>query len=287
MVVSSVVLLVAQFQIPAWVPLFVAEMKEVGMLERYSAPHDRHGNGPTRYEYAVMTHVAFEQVKKGASSTGGEGVKTWWLKIDKLVDMVREFDRELTSMGAGSKRETILRLRKAQESLALAGAKQSSINPEWVEPILTAMKKEGLLVGYPDGLIHPRRPPTRWEYSVTTYATFMHLGNIHAEFLKQEVAHPEDSKAIQTWPALIDDLRRLFVEYRQELTAMGVGQTEGGFADVMAEIARLQAGYERAARGDFPDVPAGHWAAPAVDKLKKEGLIRGYPNGRFGGGKSN
>ncbi|MBX3118475.1 MAG: S-layer homology domain-containing protein [Fimbriimonadaceae bacterium] len=31
----------------------------------------------------------------------------------------------------------------------------------------------------------------------------------------------------------------------------------------------------------FPDVPANHWASPAVQNLKDAGILRGYPNGNF------
>jgi hypothetical protein len=33
----------------------------------------------------------------------------------------------------------------------------------------------------------------------------------------------------------------------------------------------------------FPDVPSGHWAAGALQNLRKERIVRGYPGGRFGG----
>ncbi len=34
----------------------------------------------------------------------------------------------------------------------------------------------------------------------------------------------------------------------------------------------------------FPDVPMGHWAAAAVTRLQAEGIVEGYPGGKFGGG---
>jgi hypothetical protein len=33
----------------------------------------------------------------------------------------------------------------------------------------------------------------------------------------------------------------------------------------------------------FPDVPANHWAYEAIAQLEKDGYIKGYPNGTFGG----
>ena len=39
------------------------------------------------------------------------------------------------------------------------------------------------------------------------------------------------------------------------------------------------------AANPFSDVPAGHWAYDAVNKLAAEGVVDGYPNGTYGGDK--
>ena len=39
------------------------------------------------------------------------------------------------------------------------------------------------------------------------------------------------------------------------------------------------------AANPFSDVPAGHWAYDAVDKLAAEGVVDGYPDGTYGGDK--
>ena len=39
------------------------------------------------------------------------------------------------------------------------------------------------------------------------------------------------------------------------------------------------------AANPFSDVPAGHWAYDAVNKLAAEGIVNGYPDGTFGGDK--
>jgi hypothetical protein len=36
---------------------------------------------------------------------------------------------------------------------------------------------------------------------------------------------------------------------------------------------------------NFPDVPKGHWAYREVAELRKEGLLKGYPDGLFRGGR--
>ena len=37
------------------------------------------------------------------------------------------------------------------------------------------------------------------------------------------------------------------------------------------------------AANPFSDVPAGHWAYDAVNKLAAEGVVDGYPDGTYGG----
>ena len=37
------------------------------------------------------------------------------------------------------------------------------------------------------------------------------------------------------------------------------------------------------AANPFSDVPAGHWAYDAVNKLAAEGVVEGYPDGTYGG----
>lgn len=43
---------------------------------------------------------------------------------------------------------------------------------------------------------------------------------------------------------------------------------------------------DAAAVTDFPDVPENHWAYEAVHELARRGLVEGYPDGSFGGGRA-
>ena len=48
----------------------------------------------------------------------------------------------------------------------------------WAYEALSNMKRNGLLVGYPDGLFRGGRPATRYEMAVAIHATYQHLKNI-------------------------------------------------------------------------------------------------------------
>ena len=39
------------------------------------------------------------------------------------------------------------------------------------------------------------------------------------------------------------------------------------------------------AQDQFPDVPANHWAYEALARMKRDGLLVGYPDGLFRGGR--
>jgi hypothetical protein len=50
-----------------------------------------------------------------------------------------------------------------------------------------------------------------------------------------------------------------------------------------AAYAQLPSGASQAAPVQYVDVPAGHWAAEAINQLSELGIITGYPDGSFGG----
>jgi hypothetical protein len=46
------------------------------------------------------------------------------------------------------------------------------------------------------------------------------------------------------------------------------------------------AGAQEAPKRAFPDVPESHWAFDAVQDLAQRGIVRGYPDGTFGGSRA-
>ncbi len=53
----------------------------------------------------------------------------------------------------------------------------------------------------------------------------------------------------------------------------------------LALAAALFAVAPAVAQGGFPDVPRNHWAFAALARMRRDGLLVGYPDGRYRGGR--
>lgn len=272
---------VQQKPIPDWVGPFEAQMKRTGLM--VTLPDGLwHEREETRYDKAVAAYAAYRNLEETAATiTDKEPVgsprREWWMQIDGLADMFVEFRPEMASMGVTNPEEIVRKLRRHQSRLAAIGA-GGNTSPEWVYPAMERLRKQGMLVGWP--YTHGPRNPTRYEWAVAAHATFMHLKNILSDPMR--VHEPAD--ALSGWPEDIDILARLFREFRQELTAMQVYE-ESSNASIQNQLRALRAEAARLEKLPRPffDVSTHHWAAGAVRTLKDAGLIKGYPNGRFGG----
>ena len=56
----------------------------------------------------------------------------------------------------------------------------------------------------------------------------------------------------------------------------------GGAATALVAVASISPAFAQPS-GPFADVPADHWAYQSVDKLQKDGIVIGYPDGTYGG----
>jgi len=112
----------------------------------------------------------------------------------------------------------------------------------WAYDALETMKKNGLLVGYPDGLFRGSRPATRYEMAVAIHATYQHLKNITDDLKRQIDALPRtgggttdisglqsaldalrrDVDGMKGWGEDIANLKRMASTFERELAAMGV-----------------------------------------------------------------
>jgi len=130
----------------------------------------------------------------------------------------------------------------------------------WAYEALARLKKDGLLVGYPDGLFRGNRPASRYELAVAIHATYVHLKSItdglqsELDGLKQPNADIQAIKdaiaqlqsevdGMKGWGADIDNLKKLADQFQKELASLGV-DVEGlkkDLADLSRRVGVLEA----------------------------------------------
>jgi len=132
----------------------------------------------------------------------------------------------------------------------------------WAYEALARLKKDGLLVGYPDGLFRGNRPASRYELAVAIHATYVHLKSItdglqaeidqikngdmagQIQALKDAVAQLQDEvNSMKGWGADIDNLKKLADQFQKELASLGV-DVEGlkkDLADLSKRVGVLEA----------------------------------------------
>lgn len=155
--------------------------------------------------------------------------------------------------------------------LATACSAQFPVDPDvpsWFVPAKERMQTSGMLVGYPEGMVKNFRV-TRFYAAVAAHATYKHL-----EIVTDELEGGGKAEAdIEAWWPLIDDLDRMLLEFKKELTAMGVADIPG----IRKQLRRIQS--RLALRGMDPKRPVPEWVGPALADLKAKGLLIGNPDG--------
>jgi len=131
----------------------------------------------------------------------------------------------------------------------------------WAYEALARLKKDGLLVGYPDGLFRGNRPASRYELAVAIHATYVHLksitdglqaeidqlknaGTVDLQPLKDAIAQLQDEvNNMKGWGSDIDNLKKLADQFQKELASLGV-DVEGlkrDLADLAKRVGVLEA----------------------------------------------
>jgi len=126
----------------------------------------------------------------------------------------------------------------------------------WAYSALQRMKKEGILVGYPDGLFRGTRPATRYEMAVAINAAYQNLRGITdgldsqisainsklngmdtsgLDDMRNQIKSLQDQvDSMKTYGQDIDDLKKMVGDFEKELTAMGAD-----VADMKNQLASL------------------------------------------------
>jgi len=131
----------------------------------------------------------------------------------------------------------------------------------WAYEALARMKKDGLLVGYPDGLFRGNRPASRYELAVAVHATYVHLKSI-TDGLQSEIdelknrpqvdiqplkdaiqALQDEVNNMKGWGADIDNLKKLADQFQKELASLGVDveSLKKDLADLAKRVGVLEA----------------------------------------------
>lgn len=291
-----------------WVYESVAKMKKEGFYVGYPDGLGRR-RPPSRYEFAVGVYATYahkngmlESLLKGpaegepAEQYRGEVVHTigWYQHIDALRKMAKEFDHELRAFGVGEEPDIDIDCDKLESLLGklhrkffsqFSGASGKIFDDgvpgnQWAHVAKAKMRRLGVLVGDPMNNFNARSKfVTRYEWAVMIHATYAHLDGIS----NQLAAEKSDDIIPIGLREVAADLALFIKEFHAELAALGVD-----VAAMAKDLSKLEANLAemrdaQLARRLFPDVPRNHWAADALGVMRKEGLIVGYPNGKFGG----
>lgn len=170
----------------------------------------------------------------------------------------------------------------------------------WAYEAISDLKSSGIVVGFPDGLGRGIRPQGRYEMAVAANAACNRLHAIVDGFrasnskIALSRSTDEEAKALRSdltgryslrsaMPRHADELHRLIAEFKHELKVLGVNpdQTYRQVTFDAATVLSLRVATPGEALEQFPDVPTNHWAAQAVQNLRANGIIKGYPSGAF------
>lgn len=135
----------------------------------------------------------------------------------------------------------------------------------WAYDALLEMKREGILVGYPDGLFRGPRTATRYELAIAINAVYQRLTSLvgglegQIEELKDMIDNIEpgtdtsslktqldalqrDVNGMKAWGDDIQNLKRLSEEFRAELETLGVNmaELESDLADLESRVSKLE-----------------------------------------------
>jgi hypothetical protein len=291
-----------------WMVKARQELRDAGLTE--FADRWGHQIKQTRYEMAVSvfggTDRLKELVKKGITLSDANLalLKRSRPLLPKLKRLALELRRELIALGVDfAEFSKSLDELTSDVGFIVTPIKdyQPGQEPEWVRDSINDLKNAGLLVGYPDGNFH-HRGKSNYEFAVATHAAWDYLNKIYEAFRAREKrvaeAHPDDAEArklqatllkewnsICKWQPQVAKIKTLVTEFQKELAMLGVDVPEllalfPKYKKYFASYVPPQVGSRY---GSFPDVPAEHWAAGAVETLRKAGILVGYPDHKFRG----
>ena len=141
---------------------------------------------------------------------------------------------------------------------------------QWAYQDVDTLQKAGIVFGHPAGTVTGRRIVTQHDFAVAIAGVLTQTSNPSPSGTDLE------ARLLASPPALAA-LQELVRRFKPDLARLNV--------DVDAAQARLTGLAQTARRllvaEPFPDVPPTHWAASAVETLRRQGIMGGYPGGSY------
>jgi len=290
----------------------VRHLEDLGIVD----PAEIYGSPKSRYAYAVFAHAAWAELKsilaylEHGDKAGRNAYKAIEARAKELPracietgNLVYEFSSEITKLGGDTKairadsNPLRTRFEKAMADRYFAEHNPPPATPNWAIALGIKLKKEGWLVGYPDD--YRNRPENPYVMAAATHAIMANITLATNDFEKKADAYAAgDPKAAELGPELSADvaalrksasaeadLYKLIEETYYELIKLGADPQDmvSQIDDDFSRIAELRVPVFGESYRPFSDVAPTHWAAKAVDELKRAGVLQGYPDGRYRG----
>ncbi|MBS1717687.1 MAG: S-layer homology domain-containing protein [Armatimonadetes bacterium] len=179
----------------------------------------------------------------------------------------------------------------------------------WAYEALARMKKEGLLIGYPDGLFRGPRPATRYELAVACHAVYVALKNVvdgmdaslkameaksstpggsaDMDSMKSAIdALKSDVASMKGWGDDISALKKMTSSFEKELSGMGVDveAMKKGLKDIDSRVSALEKRKMPVnISGDVNFWAAGGYSQSSSFGITVDGRPTGVGRGDYGG----
>ena len=109
----------------------------------------------------------------------------------------------------------------------------------WAYEAVARLKKDGILVGYPDGQYKGARPATRYELAAAVHAAYVNLKNQSDGVASQITALTEKVSSNQVTKADLDNLKAALATAQNDINAMK------GWGDDIAALKKLTAEFQK------------------------------------------
>lgn len=217
-----------------------------------------------------------------------------------LERLEKEFQVELKQLGAADKWSSRLSRRTTTGRVSdLFEVDQKTVSA--LEPEIGRLMRAVNLTSYPSERSFGRCPVSSWEAAVAIHASLTMARDSMKEFEKgsSELAWngwgPKAEARTKKVADALTSVRgfavnkaafdRMFKTFEWELAMLGVDARDVSQISqrVVARAPHLHMPRPGEVYMAFPDVPQDHWASHAVSQMRMQGILRGQPDGRFGG----